>query len=356
VKRILLVALAVVAGLAPLAMGPAQAAPGKEKVKLVRRTKKGDRLSVKEDQHTETTFHYKGEGEGAVGAAEVEDVAREYLQEVVKEDPLVLKRDYKSSTRLKGNPKDDKLEPVKTSVHGKTVILGPDGPRIEGGELSKEDKDDLDTVTRASYACLPKDEVAVGDQWKLGDDLGRAVFGPMYDSENFKAQGTGRLDALKTVDGRRGAKISLKVALEVKPTEVMPSISLELKGQGFFLIEEGVFSELSLEGPMRIEINKVENGHKRTLSGEAQRSYKLHGEVASSAPDAPPPKPLAKDDELAHAEAVQCSKGHKFPNRFLFCAQCGKEIDQKTFRCAGGCKPLLRFCPICGEGLVPATK
>ena len=334
-KRILLVSLVLLAaGLAPLALGPAEAAPGKEKVKLVRRAKKGDRISVKEDQHTETTYHWKGEGEGAVGGAEVEDVAREYLQEVVKEDPLVLKRDYKTSTRLKGNPKDDKLEPVKTSVHGKTVIFGPEGPRIEGGEMSKEDKDDLDTVTKVAYACLPKDEVAVGDQWKLGEDLGRGVFGPAYDRENFKAQGTGRLDAFKTTDGRRGAKISLKVALEVKPTEVMPSISLE--------------------GPMRIEITKVENGRRKTLSGEAQRSYKLHGEVASSAPEAPPPKPLAKDDELARAEAVQCSKGHKFPNRFLFCAQCGKEIDKTTLRCTGGCAPLLRFCPVCGEGLVPA--
>lgn len=336
-----------------LALSLAQGAPGKDKVKLARRTKKGDRVQVKEQQHTETTYHWKGQGEGAVGGTEVEDVQREFLQEVVKEDPLVLKRDYKVSTRMKGNPKDDKLAPVHTSIHGKTVLLGPDGPRIEGAEVSKEDRESLDSIAKIAYACLPKDEVAVGDTWKLSDEIGKAVFGAGFDPENFKTQGTGRLDALKTIEGRRAAKLSLKAALEVKPTELLPSITLELKGQATFLVEEGVFAELVLEGPMRMEVQKTEDGHERTMSGDARTDYRLKSEVVAGAPEAPPPKPLAKDDELARAEQLQCSKGHKFPNRFSFCAQCGKELDKTTLRCPGGCAPLLRFCPLCGEGLVP---
>ena len=42
--------------------------------------------------------------------------------------------------------------------------------------------------------------------------------------------------------GRTGTH-SLKVALEVKPTETVPAITLELKGQATFFIDEGVFAE-----------------------------------------------------------------------------------------------------------------
>ncbi len=332
----------------------AQGAPGKDKVKLARKTSKGDRLQVKEQQHTETTYHWKGEGEGSANGAEVEDVVREYFQEVVKEDPLLLKRDYATSLRTKGNPKDDKLAPVRTSVHGKTVYIGPDGPRIEGAEISKEDKENLTSIERIAYACLPRDEVSVGDTWKLGDEIGKALFGPGFDPQNFKTQGTGRLDAVKTINGRRTARLSLKTLIQVSPTEVLPSIRLELAGQAQFLIDDGVFSDVLLEGPMRTEVEKTENGHKRTMSGEAVTSYKTHAEVAAGAPPPPAPKPLAKDDELARAEALECPAGHKFPNHFLFCGQCGKELDKGTHRCPGGCLPLLRFCPLCGQGLVPA--
>ena len=332
----------------------AAVAGGKEKVKLVRKTRKGDRLAVKESQRTETTSHWKGEGEGAVNGQEVEVVERDYLQEVLKESPLTLRRDYKSSTRTKGKPSEDKPEPVRTSVHGKTVVLSPDGPKVEGGELSKEDRDNLDTLERIAYACLPKDEVGPGDTWKISDEIGRALFGPGFDPENVKSQGTGKLDSVKTVDGRRAARLVLKVSLEVKATEVIPSIVLDLKGTATFLVEEGVFTELQLEGPGRIEAKDTKDGKKRTMTAETATVYHLKAAIAAAAPEAPPPKPLAKDDELARAEAVQCSKGHKFPNRFQFCAQCGKEIDPKTQRCGGGCAPLLRFCPLCGEGLVPA--
>lgn len=325
----------------------------KDKVKLVRKTKKGDRLTVKESQHTETTYHWKGEGEGSAGGQEVEDVQRDFLQEVIRESPLALKRDYKTSLRTKGKPKDTSLEPVRTSVHGKTVLITPEGPRIEGGELSKEDRENLNTIEKIAYACLPKEDVAQGDTWKLTDEIARALFGDAIGADLVKSQGTGKLDSFKTLEGRKAAKLALKVSIEVKPTEMTPSILIELKGQALFLIEEGVFVELALEGPIKIAHDKVEDGHKRTLSGEGQMTYKLKAEVVAGAPEPPAPKALAKDDEIARAEQLQCAKDHKFPNRWAFCAQCGKEIDKETQRCVGKCAPLLKFCPLCGEGLKP---
>lgn len=344
--------IALVVALPVLLASLAHALP-KEKVKLVRKTKKGDRLAVKESSHTETKFHWKGEGEGSAGGEEVEDVQRDYLQEVVRESPLTLKRDYRTSTRMKGRPKDTSLEPVRTSIHGRAVVITPDGPRIEGGEISKEDRESLDTVEKIAYACLPKEEVGQGDTWKLGDEIGKALF-PGLGSDLLKTQGTGKLEALKTIDGRKAAKLALKVSAELKPTEVLPAIELELKGQALFLIEEGVFVELALEGPIKIAIEKTENGHKRTMSGDGQTTYKLKAEVTAAAPEAPAPKALAKDDELARAEKVKCSKGHEFPNRFGFCGQCGRELDGETRRCPGKCAPLLKFCPLCGEGLTPS--
>ncbi|MEZ0228311.1 MAG: hypothetical protein ACAI25_06775 [Planctomycetota bacterium] len=337
---------------------PSVLAMPKDKVKLVRKTKKGDRLAVKESSHTETTYHWKGEGEGSAGGQEVEDVQRDFLQEVLKENPLVLKREYKLSTRAKGKPKDTAVEPVRTSIHGKTVVIGPEGPHIEsGGDLSKEDREQLNTVEKIAYACLPKDEVAQGDSWKIGDEIGKALFGEALGVDGVKSAGSGKLDSFKMIDGRRAAKLTLKCAIEVKPTEIIPSITLELKGQAWFLVEEGVFTELVLEGPLKILIEKNENGHKKVMSGEGVTTYKLKGEVVAGAPEPPAPKPLAKDDELARSERLQCAKDekHNFPNRFQFCAQCGKEIDKETQRCVGGkCPPLLRFCPLCGEGLKPA--
>jgi hypothetical protein len=332
VKRFVSILLAALA--AGFAVSSFAHALPKDKVKLVRKTRKGDRLAVKESSHTETTYHWKGEGEGSAGGQEVEDVQRDFLQEVVKESPLTLKRDYKLSTRTKGRPKDTSQEPVRTSVHGKTVLITPEGPRIEGGELSKDDRENLNTVEKIAYACLPKDEVAQGDTWKLTEEIARALFGEHITAELVKSVGTGKLDSFKTVDGRKAAKLILKVGVEVKPTEVTPQIILELKGQALFLVEEGVFVELALEGPIKIAVDKTEDGRKKTLSGEGQTLYKLK-----------------EDDELARAEKVKCAKGHEFDNRFQFCAQCGKEIDKDTNRCVGKCPPLLRFCPLCGEGL-----
>lgn len=328
-----------------LFVGAVEASPPKEKVKLARKTKKGDRLTQKEHQRTETTVHWKGEGEGAANGQEVEEVDREFFQEVLKEDPLLLKRDYKSSTRLKGKPKDDKLEPVRTSVHGKVVLVGPDGPRMEGGEMSKEDRDNLDTVERIAYALLPKDEVGPGDTWKVSDEVGRALFRGMFDPENCKTQGLAKLEGWKVVEGRKGAKLSLKVSIAMKPTEIVPEIQLDLKGSAVFLVEEGIFSELSLEGP--IHFAKTEG--KRSWSSDGTTQYTLKGTVVAGAPL----EPVAKDDELAKAKQLECSKGHKFPNEFSFCGSCGKGLNPETRRCTGGCPPLLRHCVLCGEPLTP---
>jgi hypothetical protein len=323
-------------------------AGGKEKVPLIRRTKAGDRLTGKEHYRSEKEQHWKGEGQGSAGGEEVEVVEREYAQEVVTESPFVVKRDYTLSTRLKGKPKDDRLEPVRTSIHGKTVVLRPEGPVLEGGELSKDDRDNLDGYERIVYALLPKQEVAAGDEWKVGDEIGRALFRGGFDAANMKSQATVKLEALKPVDGRRAAKLAVKVAIQVTATETLPQVALELKGSALFLIEEGMFADAALDGTARYEVKNA--AAKNAFVSDERVSWKLHAEFVLAGM----PKAVAKDDELAKAKAVACPKGHKFPNEFACCASCGKGLDPTTRRCPGGCPPILRFCPLCGDPLAPA--
>jgi hypothetical protein len=334
-----------------LLIGVTHAAPPKDKVKLAKRTQKGDRLLAHETSRTEITIHWKGEGEGAVGGEEVEEVEREYVQEVLKESPLTIKRDYKLSTRAKGKPKDDKVEPVRTSVHGKTVTFnGAEGhPDVVGGELSKEDRENLTTVERIAYSLLPKDEVAVGDSWKVADEMGKAIFHAFYSPENMKTAGTAKLESIKTVEGRRVAKLLLKAQLEIKPTEQIPHITLELKGAANFFVDEGAFQDLVLEGPLLYETSSVEGGKKRVASAEGRTIFRMKGTILAGAAV----KPASKDDEIAKAAKLVCSGGHEFPNGFSFCGSCGKQLDAETKRCKGGCAPLLRHCVLCGEALAP---
>ena len=45
--------------------------------------------------------------------------------------PLTAKRTYKVSQRTKRHPKDPDAAPQNTSVHGKNVLIGPEGTKIE---------------------------------------------------------------------------------------------------------------------------------------------------------------------------------------------------------------------------------
>lgn len=329
---------------------PARGEPGKDKVALARKTVKGERLSAKEHFRTEKVLHWKGEGQGSVGGEEAEVTEREYTQEVQAESPLAIKRDYTLSTRWKGKPKDEVKDPVRTSLHGHTVQFRGEAANLEGGEMSKEDRDNLDSYERVAYAMLPKSEVGPGDEWKLGDEIGKALFRGAFEATSMKTQGLARLDGWKTVDGRKAAKLSLKVAIQLLPTEQIPAIALELKGTALFLVEEGMYAECSLEGTMHVDVKKQENGREVAATSDERVQWKLKAEPILAAAV----KPLAKDDELAKAKAVGCSKGHKFPNEFSYCATCGKGLDEKTRRCPGGCPPILRFCPLDGEPLTPA--
>ncbi len=260
--------------------------PGKEKLVLSRRTQVGDRISVKERSHTEMTNHWKGEGQGGAGGQEVEDVSREFVQEITSENPLALKREYKLSTRAKGKPRDEKIEPVKTSVHGKVVLMGPEGTSIEGGgEISKEDKDDLGTVEKIVYGLLPPGgrEVSVGEDWKVGDELGRAIFGAGFDPGSFKTEGAAKLESVKQQDGKKCAKLALRAVIKVEATEVLPSVELDLKGTGTFYVEEGVFRDCKLDGTYRYEVKKTENGSKTTATSEGTKSYEFKAELLPKA-------------------------------------------------------------------------
>jgi hypothetical protein len=345
-------ALVLIASIIIVVSRPAGALPGKEKVTLARKAKTGDRLVAKEHFRNEKEIHWKGEGQGSAGGEEIEVLEREYFQEVAAETPLTLKRDYRVSTRLKGRPKDDRLEPTRTSIHGKTVILRPDGPTLEGGMISQEDRDSLDNYERIAYALLPKQDVALGDEWKVQDEVGRALFRGLFDPTNMKTQGSGKLEAWKTLEGRRAAKLALKAQIQVTPTEVFPACSLDLKGSALFLIDDGIFADVTFECAARYEFRKVDNGKETAWSSDEHATWTLHeGPVLAA-----PAKPVTKDDELAKAKVLACSKGHRFPNEFQFCAGCGKPLDPTTRRCPGGCAPVLRFCPICGEALAPANE
>jgi hypothetical protein len=344
-----------------LVAGAAAAAP-KEKVKLERKTRAGQWLAVKERQRTETKVSWKSGGIGSTGD-EVEETEREYDRKVVTEKPLVEKRSYHVSRRLKRTAKTPDAEPQNTSVHGKTVLIGPDGMKIEGGaEMSKDDRDNLTTLERVVYACLPAKEVAPGDDWKVdGAELGRAVFGPAIDPVNFDTQGIGKLDKVATgKDGRKTAKIVLRVAIKVKPTEVLPEIDMDLRGQAQFSIDDGLFTAFDLEGPVKFAFHKREDDGRETNAkseGTTRFVYRaevLLGDKELGPADKPEAKGSPKDAALALAKKLVDKNGHQFPVGFLNCGICGAKVDEATKLCPKGCPFILRHCPLCGEELAPA--
>lgn len=349
-------ALAVPISLALAVAGVAFALPGKDKVKLERGQKKGQRLVVKERERKESKLFWSKQGEGSGGGEEVEDVEREYVQELASAQPWIVKRAYRLSKRLKRHPKNPEAQPENTSVHGKTVVIGPDGPKIEGGaEMSDEDRQNLTTLERIVYACLPAKEVAPGEEWRVpGQDLARAIFGPIVDPTNFDSRGIAKLDKVTTAkDGTRTAKLALKVSIRVKPTEKLPAIDLDLKGQAQFAVEEGVFIAFDLEGPFRYEVQKREGGREASWRSEGTTRFAYKAEIVEPASTPAAGEP-AKDQDLARAKQIACPAGHKFPVGYAFCCICGKKVDDATKLCPGGCPFILRHCPLCGGKTAPA--
>lgn len=268
-------ALALSFAMATLAAAPLAIAGPPEKVTLARKLEKGARLKVHERWTRESELYAKITGRGSRGARELEEVDRVFVQEVVRERPLQLERKYESSRRKKGDPQDKSLEAVRTSLHGRTVVIGPLGARIEGGGLlSREDRDELDQVEKLAYALLPKEAVALHDSWSLGEEVGRAALGPQF-AGRVDTKGAARLDALDGTGEKRVAKLSLKLELDVPAVERKPALSAELAGKGKFLVEHGAFVELALEGPIYAELKAGRASGK----SEGRLLYELKAEV-----------------------------------------------------------------------------
>src|SRR5205807_408707 len=147
-------------------------------------------------------------------------------------------------------------------------------------------------------------------------EIGKALFRGGFDATSMKTQGTGKLESLRTVEGRRAAKLVLKAQIQVAASEVLPAITLDLKGSALFLLDEGIFADCALEGPVRYELKKNDAGKETVFVSDERVAWKLHADPILAAPV----KPVTKDDELAKAKGLGCTNGHRFPNGFAFCA------------------------------------
>lgn len=275
-----------VAGVLSPRESPAQGSD--EAYALYRRIQTGDRVSVVEHQETRTTYHFRRTGEGAVGGQEVEIKHREYVEEVIEiaeaQDGVGWQREYSVATVSKARPGEREPTVLATSLQGKTVViaLGGAGERhvvCLNGEIADDDRNDTN-LDRIVYATLPDHPVRRGDSWQLDSaEFGRAIFDGAYDPQNFTSDGIARFRRIQEAEGRRCARIEVRLAIGMQIARGRPGMEIRLDGVVLFAIEEGRIISFELTGPVTVEMLEGDGPNPAHITGNGTTLIRYHAEI-----------------------------------------------------------------------------
>lgn len=338
---------------AALALAVAAPTRAADEVTLERRLTPGARFEVEEQRTTQLEMLWKGR-RARVGDAEVTEVHQAYTEEVRRPQPELLVRSYELSTRAKHPPRA-KAEAVRTSVHGRRVLVSGLSQQPDGGfELSKEDRELLRLDRLAEAMLPPEGTVAVRDRWTIpAEAMGEALFGPHVPRSNLSGEARVDLKAVKRGDGPARAILRVRLTLKVDRTVKFPGIDLAFKGEVHWDVVAGRMVGAELGGPVSYVLGDPQKNGQLQAEGTASWTYRAEEVGARTPPSAleralgTPPPP--------GSSVMRCTANHDhaFPvGKLVHCMQCGKALDADR-RCPDGHPWPLQYCPLDGAPLEP---
>ncbi|MCA8923561.1 MAG: hypothetical protein KDD82_17220 [Planctomycetes bacterium] len=228
----------------------------------------GTRFEVEERRETTVKILWKARARGS-GEAEFSSSDTKYVEEVLGVGPLRLRRDYERSLRAK-HPVGKPDEPARTSQHGRVVLVEGLEKKVEGGgDLDKEDREEL-RFERLMAALLPPQRVVEpGDTWEIsGEAVGRALWGGALPAETTSSSGAVvKLRSLKHKKTGEVAKLQVKaLRVKINKTRGVPELTLDLSGS----FEWDVVNSALLKAELSGQVLYVATSREEKLTAEAQ--------------------------------------------------------------------------------------
>lgn len=276
---------------------------------LRRRVLQGARQQVEEEQDKQYDYRVTLVGQNGDPTAKtsgtghaIERKQRRYVQVVsmvTGDGQYHIDRRYEKSSAEVSKPGTDRKDTYATRLQGKSVSIVGYGDSwditADNFELGDEERQDI-YFSEQLYTLLPKKPVRVGEQWSLrGNEVGPAFFPNEYNEEGYKIKATGLLKQVTKYQERNCAHIAFTLSVEIQKTEVSAGQSYDMKGYAFFSLDDGVFLDVDLVGPLRIE-EGFEGGNRFKAEGSWHLKLKskilARGEAATKVEDGgqdPPP-------------------------------------------------------------------
>jgi len=239
---------------------------------LAHEPRKGVVFEVEDQRETTVKVLLKAKARGS-GEAKFISSESKYTEEVLGVGPLTLKRVYERSLREDRQVSQTDLEPMRSSQHGRTVLLKDLTKTLEGGgALDKQDREEL-RFERLLAALLPPQRVVErGDSWEIsGSAVARSLFGDALPTETTDHSGAVvKLRSIKRKKSGEVAKLEVKgLRVKIKRTRNVPELTLDLKG----LFEWDVVNSAPIKAELSGTVHYVVRVGDR-ISAEANGPYR----------------------------------------------------------------------------------
>ncbi len=258
----------------------ASAAHAQEKTKLELKSSKGEKITRTSTRTSEGKMNVTYGGREPVEQDVLGKEAMTLNDEVLDSAdglPVKVRRAVKKWTVERRQPNAEDLVPEERELEGKTIVLTRKGDATDVEEAGNAP--DLEIARHSlrgdsRLSNLPKDDVAVGTEWKLDVKALKADFeagaaGSGRQVDCTSAKGTAKLEKIEEKDGVRIAVISVTAEYEgtLKEQEGI-TIKSMMKTQVRFAIAAGRVLSAKSEGTMEIKGEFEQGGMAITLDGK----------------------------------------------------------------------------------------
>jgi hypothetical protein len=226
-------------------------APGEDRVVVKTKHAEGDAFDVR----ISMKVRIAGSVQGQAISTKHEGVEEYREKTLAIEDgrPVRAERTYKAREQTleqKLGEMPPQVETKKNPLVGQTVVLVRKAGKVEleaKPEGTEIEDDDLDFGTDDFDVLLPDGAVAVGDEWTLGEEKLKAMFG----EDGPKAsEATCKLEEVAEKGGAKVARIAVKITL--KGEEDGAQVSGELTGPFLFDLSANRPLSVALKGTIKV--------------------------------------------------------------------------------------------------------
>lgn len=267
--------------IAAMLLGVALVAPPQDKCTLELKSKKGDRLTVVDEDSMEMNFTYT-EGKAAQEGTMAEKASMKYTDDVVEIDaegwPTEVNRSIEEWRTEKKDLGETEFRKVTHEYEGKTLTLKlKDGRTSVAGheKLERDAKKKLNLRKRIFVSAFPKGAVAVGTTWSIDE---KALLTDFNDEQRDddegprmvmnKGKAVGKLESLE--GGKRNAA-TVVYEIEMEGT-MMDWVKTTLKATVTATLDPDARRMIGLKATGTIEYDGAtgEGDKKKAMTGKVE--------------------------------------------------------------------------------------